>query len=64
MSEPAIIINGVRLTTGQAMTVRVALGSFAMSLNDGLGDDEHGRQMTAAYRERLRELFQLMNVTG
>jgi hypothetical protein len=64
MKEPDITIGGVPLTVGQAMTVRVALGSFAMSLDEGLGDDEHGRRMTEAYRERLRELFQLMGVSG
>lgn len=64
MKEPEIIINGKVLTIGQAMTVRVALGSFAISLNEGLGEDEHGRRMTAAYRERLRELFAIMGVSG
>jgi hypothetical protein len=64
MNEPNIIINGQQQSVGQAMTVRVALGSFAMSLEEGLGDDEHGQRMTAAYRERLRELFTLMGVSG
>lgn len=56
MSEWQITINGRALTTGQAMTVRVALESFALSLRDGLGDDEHGKAMTAAYIARVEEI--------
>ena len=55
-TQPIITINGFRLTTGQAMTVRVALGSFALGLVDGLGDDEHGQAMTKAYQGRLAEI--------
>lgn len=48
--EPIITINGVSLTIAQAMTVRVAIQSLAMSLEQcGLGDDEHGRKMTEGY---------------
>jgi hypothetical protein len=61
-AEPAITINGVALTTAQAMTVRVALGSFALSLQaaDSLGEDEHGKAMTKGYNGALREIFRLM----
>ena len=39
------------------MTVRVAIESFAQSLvNDGLGEDEHGKKMTGAYLDRIREI--------
>lgn len=58
--EPNIVINGKLLTVGQAMTVRVAIGSFLMSLEEGLGDDEHGKAMTEAYRTRIREICGLM----
>lgn len=63
MSEPAITINGVPLTEAQAMTVRVAIGSFAIDMqhDDALGDDKHGRNMTAAYRGRLTEVSKLMH---
>jgi hypothetical protein len=64
MNEPNIIINGQKLTSGQAMTVRVALGAFAMSLKDGLGDDEHGRRMTTAYQAQLADIFRIMGVVG
>lgn len=60
MTESRITINGVPLGEGQAMTVRVAIESLASSLDDGLGDDEHGRAMVAAYRARIAELRELM----
>ena len=61
MTEPTITINGVTLSQGQAMTVRVALSAFAMDLRDGLGDDEHGKAMTAAYRARLSEILKIIH---
>ena len=61
-TEPTIIINGHTLTTAQAMTFRVALGSFLMALKaHGLGDDEHGRHMTDAYRRTIVEIVRLMH---
>ncbi len=59
-SEPDITINGQKLTEAQAMTVRVALSDFYTGLEAGLGDDEHGKRMTAAYRARLEELFRII----
>lgn len=49
--EPSIIINGTQLTPAQAMTVRVALESFAGTLTrpESLGKDEHGLYMREAY---------------
>ena len=62
MSEPTIIIGNTMLHEGQAMAVRVALNNFLIDLRDedGLGDDEHGRAMTAAYRARIVEVLQMM----
>ena len=61
VDEPEIIINGTRLTIGQAYTLRVAVSSFATELkNEGLGDDAHGVAMTAGYLARLNEIFKLM----
>lgn len=61
MSEPCITINGVTLTTGQAMTVCVALELFAFSLTgEGMGDDEQGRAMTQGYLNAIREIHRLM----
>lgn len=62
--EPAITINGKALTPAQAMTLRVALGSFYMSLDvDGLGADEHGRFMARAYKEHGAAIYKLMNAS-
>lgn len=48
--EPHIIVNGVPLTEGQSMTVRVALSSFLMRLEEeGLGNDERGKNITKGY---------------
>lgn len=59
--EPAITINGVPLTHAQAMTVRVALGAYAMELqNHGLGEDEHGRTMTGGYLAAIYDIHQIM----
>jgi hypothetical protein len=39
------------------MTLRVAIESFADSLvNEGLGDDDHGKRMTTAYLDRINEI--------
>ena len=60
MDEPSITINGTPLTEAQAMTVRVALSSFALDLEEGLGDDEHGQKMSAGYKARLGEIFKMI----
>jgi hypothetical protein len=58
--EAKITINGTELTKAQAMTLRVALLSFLSDLEGGLGDDEHGRFMTKAYRETGSAIARLM----
>jgi len=63
MGEPAITINGVPLSEGQAMTVRVACTDYQFRLMhepDACGTDEHGLRMHAAYSERLHEVLTLM----
>jgi hypothetical protein len=60
--EPSITVNGYLLNSAQAMTVRVALQDMAMSLEaNGLGDDEHGRQMARLYTERIREINRVIS---
>lgn len=55
--EPIITINGHQLSEGEAMTIRVALESFADSLvTDGLGNDEIGVLMTKAYLTSIHAL--------
>ena len=60
-SEPEIIINGKRLTEGQAMTLRVALEGFLLDTKTyGLGGDENGKAIAKAYMDRGSEIRVLM----
>ena len=55
--EPYITINGVRLTSGQSMAVRIAVESFASHLiSDGLGDDQHGKDMVSGYLRNINDI--------
>lgn len=59
MVEPDITINGAELTFAQSMTVRVAVSSFAI----GLQDPEHVEALGPiglAYQARIREIFHLI----
>ena len=59
--EPDITVNGVTLTTGQAMAVRCALQSFASDLvQTGLGDDAHGKAMVKGYLRNIHEVNELI----
>lgn len=52
MTESTITINGQTLTTGQSLTLRVALSSFMTHLSaneDVLGNNQHGRDMRSTY---------------
>ncbi len=60
MAEPIITLNGRLLTQGESMTIRVALQSLYMTLEDGLGDDEHGKAMTEGYRACIRNINQII----
>lgn len=61
--ELSVIINQQRLTEAQAMTVRVAIVSFAMDLcENGLGNDEPGKAICAAYKARLSEINKIMEI--
>ncbi len=50
--EPEIIINGTKLTEGQAMTVRVALEAFASSLKND--------KIDAGYRKVIGQIRDAM----
>jgi hypothetical protein len=54
--EPDIVINGVRLTMAQSMTVRVALSAADWDC----GDDTMGKQLSEGYKARAREVFAIM----
>jgi hypothetical protein len=60
--EPTMSIHGIRLNAAQAMTVRVAVMSFAASLAaDGLGDDEQGKALAEAYGARIAEILRIFD---
>ena len=55
--EPLIVVNGITLSEGQSMAVRVAVTAFILDMEEnGLGDDEHGTKMAQLYIDRLREV--------
>lgn len=60
-NEPSIIINGIKLSDGAVMTIRVALESFWIDLKaDGLGNDNHGKNMAVAYKGQINHIRDLM----
>ena len=66
MTRPGanVIIDGMSLSNAQVMTLRVALSSYLTDLVDrgpaALGEDNHGRAMTAAYLARGREVESML----
>jgi hypothetical protein len=59
-NEAAVTINGVVLTPGESMTLRVAVESLALYFAEGLGDDELGREILVNYGAaiiRIRRAF-------
>ena len=55
--ESSIIMNGVELSYAEAMTVRVAVESFSMSLvEEGLGEDEMGKKLTEGYLNAITNI--------
>jgi len=60
-AEPQITVNGMELSVGQAMTVRVALQSFAQGLvDDGLGDDEVGKSICQGYLDNIHDINKII----
>jgi hypothetical protein len=63
--EADIQINGWQMTNAQSMTIRCAIEIFAATLEaDGLGDNERGRAMAAAYLDRIREIRRMLRAEG
>ena len=52
VKEPHILINGYRLTDGQAMTIRVAIEYFALGLQE-IGDE-------VGYLDRIAEIREMV----
>lgn len=65
-NEAFVTINGVGLTIGQTMALRVAAAAFhtEMGAHGALGGDEHGRQMAANYRVRLGEVLAMLHAVS
>jgi len=62
IKEADITIEGHQLSFQESMTLRVAMNSFLMSLNEeGLGNDDHGIKMTAYYRLRARAILKYIH---
>lgn len=60
MSEPIIVINGVTLTEGQAMALRVAANQFTADLRD----KDHMASLGVigpTYLERMSEIIRIMH---
>jgi len=66
MADPIITINGRPLTEAEVNTLRVAVTSFHSEMSDplALGDDEHGRFMTSAYRVNAGSILWLIGFTS
>lgn len=64
MTEADIIINGKKLTEGQAMAVRVAVTNLLTEMSDprALGDDEVGMGIAAGYHARCTEVIHMVLV--
>ena len=64
-TEADITINGVVLSFGQSMALRVAVSSFLMSLSepDALGDDDNGRGIAKGYKASMTEVMAMIHKT-
>lgn len=64
MKEADVVaINGMTLSIGQVMALRVACSAYYDMLvrdTDALGTDEHGRRMTTLYQARLGEVLAML----
>ncbi|MBQ0600954.1 hypothetical protein J7S78_14235 [Klebsiella oxytoca] len=59
--EPSIVINGVVLDHAQAVAVRNAISTHRVWLIDnGLGDDQLGKDLCEIYQARLGEVEDIM----
>lgn len=61
-----ITINGQQLSYAETETLRGAVTAFydEMSAPLALGDDDHGRTMTAAYSHHCEQILRMLGVIG
>ena len=66
IKEASVLIDGTPLSVGQVMTLRVAVTSFLVDINDegSLGHDEIGEGLRTNYRTAGIELLKLLTRTG
>jgi hypothetical protein len=60
MTEPKIVINGTRLSDGQAMVVRVAVSDMGMQMVDPFIRDQIGEDVARGYAARCIEVTRIM----
>lgn len=61
--EPEIFINGENIGSACSMTIRVAIECFASDLiENGLGDDEHGKLMKNNYLNIIDDIRKVMGL--
>jgi hypothetical protein len=61
VKEADIVINGINLSEGQAMTLRVACHDFYSRMStDGLGEDDMGKVMADAYLRQAASILRIM----
>ncbi len=61
--EAEVIINGIRMGDGCALTIRVAIEVFAAHLVEkGCGEDEHGKQLCLNYMDRINDIRRAMGI--
>lgn len=61
--EADITISGQRLTEAQSMTIRVAIGDFAIFCRDNAKGDEDS-EIFRLYLERIKEIEALISKTA
>lgn len=63
--EPDITINGITLSAGQAMAVRVACSNMDAEFKadeEVLGSDDEGHELREVYMQRIVEVLSYMRV--
>ena len=65
MTEATITINGVTLSQGQAMTLRVAIQHFFMDMSqpNALGNDEIGQSIANGYKTNAQQINTLIHMS-
>ena len=59
--ERNMTLEGVPLSSAQVMAIRCAVtGMITDLVNDGLGEDEHGKEMTRLYLINLRAVEKIL----